>query len=192
MKGDFTMDESLWIADSDKTNYPKLNKNEKADVCIIGGGITGAVTAYLLAKKGINVIVLEKDKVGMGVTSKSTAKLTSQHGLFYSYLYNSYGKEVAKAYLESNEEGIKLAEKIINDEKIECDFEKRDAYVFATCESELEKIKQEIKVVNELGFNADYVESIKIPVEKTLGAIRFKNQAQFNSIKYVVELSPFL
>jgi len=188
MKGDFTMDESLWIADSNKTNYPKLNKNEKADVCIIGGGITGAVTAYLLAKKGINVIVLEKDKVGMGVTSKSTAKLTIQHGLFYSYLYNSYGKEVAKEYLESNEEGIKLAEKIINDEKIECDFEKRDAYVFATCESELEKIKQEIKVVNELGFNADYVESIKIPVEKTLGAIRFKNQAQFNSRKYVVEL----
>ena len=182
------MDESLWIAESNKTNYPKLSKAEKAEVCIVGGGITGAVTAYLLAKKGIKVIVLEKDKVAMGVTAKSTAKLTSQHGLFYTYLNDSYGQDVAKKYLYSNEEGIKLAEKIINDEKIDCDYEKRDAYVFATCQSELEKIKKEIGVLKDIGYDAEFVENVDIPVDKCLGAIRFKNQAQFNSRKYVVQL----
>lgn len=90
-----------------------MEKNEKADVCVIGGGIVGAITAYLLTKKGLNVIVLEKDKLCMGVTANSTAKLTSQHGLFYKYLYDEYGADFAKLYLESNEKGIKLAEEII-------------------------------------------------------------------------------
>lgn len=182
------MEESLWINESKKTNYPKLNNNEKTDVCIVGGGIVGAVTAYLLAKKGVKVIVLEKDKVGMGVTAKSTAKLTSQHGLLYYYLVKQYGENVAKKYLESNEEGIKLAEKIINNEKIDCDYEKRDSYVFAACESELEKIKQEVDILNRIGYNAEFTENIDIPVEKCLGAIKFKDQAQFNSRKYTIEL----
>ena len=77
------MEESLWISGTKKTNYQTLEKDEKADVCVIGGGIVGAITAYLLTKKGLNVIVLEKDKLCMGVTANSTAKLTSQHGFYY-------------------------------------------------------------------------------------------------------------
>jgi len=179
---------SLWIADSNQTNYPTLSRDEIADVCIIGGGIVSAVTAYLLAKQGVNVIVLEKDKICSGVTANSTAKLTSQHGLFYKYLENEYGLNFAKKYLESNEEGIKLAEKIIKDENIDCNFEKQDAYVFATNGSELKKVKEEVEVVNKIGFNVEFVEDINIPVEKVLGGIKFPNQAQFNSRKYTVEL----
>ena len=182
------MDKSIWIEESKETNYPELNKNEKAEVCIIGGGIVGAITAYLLAKNGVSVIVLEKDKVCMGVTANSTAKLTSQHGLFYKYLENEYGLEYAKKYLESNEEGIKLAEEIINKEKISCDYEKKNAYVFATNQSELEKVKQEVEVLNKIGYEAKFVTDLGIPVDKCLGGIMFENQAQFNSRKYTVEL----
>jgi len=113
------LEESLWISGTKKTNYQTLEKDEKADVCVIGGGIVGAITAYLLTKKGLNVIVLEKDKLCMGVTANSTAKLTSQHGLFYKYLYDEYGADFAKLYLESNENGIKLAEEIIQNENNE-------------------------------------------------------------------------
>lgn len=182
------MEKSLWIVDSGETNYPKLNENIETEVCVIGGGIAGAVTAYLLRKDGVDVTVLEKDRICMGVTANSTAKLTSQHGLFYKYLADENGLEFAKKYLESNEEGIHLAERIIDEEKIDCDYEKKDAYVFATNESELEKVKQEIEVLNKIDFDAEFVENIDIPVQKILGAIRFKNQAQFNSRKYVVEL----
>lgn len=182
------MEKSLWVSDSNETNYPMLNCNEKADVCVIGGGIVGAVTAYLLVKNGLNVVILEKDRVCMGVTANSTAKLTSQHGLFYKYLADEFGLTYAKGYLESNEQGIKLAEKIIEEEKINCDFEKKDAYVFATDESELEKIKQEVDVLNKIGFDAEYIENVDIPVDNVLGAIKFKNQAQFNARKYTIKL----
>lgn len=124
----------------------------------------------------------------MGVTANSTAKLTSQHGLFYKYLENEYGLNFAKSYLESNEQGIQLAEEIIKKENIDCDFEKKDAYVFATNISELEKIKQEIEVLEKIGFNAEYIENIDIPTENVIGSIKFKNQAQFNARKYTIQL----
>lgn len=185
-----SLEKSLWVAKSKTTNYPTLNKGEIADVCIVGGGIVGAVTAYLLAKakKEMKIVVLEKDKLCMGVTANSTAKLTSQHGLFYKYLENEFGLNFAKKYLESNEEGIKLAEQIIKDENIDCDLEKKDAYTFATNSSELQKVKDEVETVNKLGFNAQFVEKVDIPVKKVLGAIKFPNQAQFNSRKYTIEL----
>ena len=142
----------------------------------------------MLIQKGLNVIVLEKSKICMGVTANSTAKLTSQHGLFYKYLENEYGLNFAKSYLESNEQGIQLAEEIVKKENIDCDFEKKDAYVFATNISELEKIKQEIEVLEKIGFNAEYIENIDIPAENVNGSIKFKNQAQFNARKYTIQL----
>lgn len=185
-----SLKKSLWMAKSENTNYPTLGKWEIADVCIVGGGIVGAVTAYLLAKsnKEIKVVVLEKGKLCMGVTANSTAKLTSQHGLFYNYLENEFGLNFAKKYLESNEEGIKLAKQIIKDENIDCDLEIKDAYTFATNSSELRKVKDEVETVNKLKFNAEFVEKVDIPVKKVLGAIRFPNQAQFNPRKYTTEL----
>ena len=182
------MEKSLWIVDSCETNYPELKEDINAEVCIIGGGIVGAITAYLLEKNGVNVVVLEKNKICMGVTANSTAKLTSQHGLFYKYLENENGLNFAKKYLESNEEGIKLAEKIIKEETIDCDYEKKDAYVFATNESELKKIEEEIDVLKRINYDAELEKNTDIPVEKCLGAVKFKNQAQFNSRKYVIEL----
>ncbi len=182
------MEKSLWIEDSGDTHYKRLEAGEDTDVCIVGGGIVGAVTAYLLTRAGVKTIILEKDKVCLGVTANSTAKLTSQHGLFYKYLEEEYGLEVAKKYLYSNEEGINLAEDIIKGEKIECGFEKKNSYVFATNEIELDKVKQEVETLNRIGYEAKYLTDVNIPIENVLGAVEFKNQAQFNARKYCIEV----
>lgn len=113
----------------------------------------------------------------------STAKITSQHGLFYDYLLQSQGEELAKQYLDANEQAIKNIGKIIKDENIECEFEKQDAYVYTSQETELEKIKREVESAKSLGMEAEFVEDISLPV-KSLGAVKFKNQAQFNPCKY--------
>lgn len=182
------MDNSFWIETTNKTNYPKLEKDTKVDVCIVGGGIVSAITAYLLMNSGLSVCVLEKNRVCTGVTANTTAKITSQHDLFYNYLANNFDLDFAKQYLNSNEEAISLIKSIIEKENIDCDFEMQDSYVFTTSKQEAEKIKAEVEVVNKLGLNAEYLTKIPLPIKDILAAVKFPNQAQFHARKYVLKL----
>ena len=180
---------SFWINSiKNNKNFEKLNSNIETDVCIIGAGIFGVTCAYYLSNLGYNVTVLEKYKVGKKTTGHSTSKITSQHGLFYTYLINSYGNKFAKDYLDANEEAIKNIKDIIDKEKISCDFEYQNSYVYTTKKSELNSIKKEVDAVTSLGFqNCDFVTKAGLPFD-IKGAVCFKNQAQFNALKYVLGL----
>lgn len=180
---------SYWIESvkSGKMEFPKLEEDKEVDVCIIGGGLTGITTAYYLSKTNLKVVVLEKYKVCEHASGNTTAKITSQHGLFYDYLIQSQGKEKAKQYLEANEQAIQNIETIVNEEKIDCNFERQDNYVYTLKQDEVMKIKKEVEAVNSLGFPAKFVPEIGLPF-RTLGAIKFPNQAQFNPCKYVLGL----
>lgn len=183
---------SYWVESTNLTNYPKIKENIKTDVCIIGGGITGISTAYLLSKESnLDITLLEADLMGMGVSANTTAKVTSQHGLIYDYLYNSFGKESMEAYLNSNEEAIRLIEKIIEDENIECNFTKEDAYVYTCKDQNDEKIKREVECLNSVGFEAEYVKESPLPFE-IVSAVKFKNQGQFHVRKYLLSLLKIL
>lgn len=177
---------SYWIESvkSEKEEFPKLEKNEKADVCIIGGGLTGITTAYYLSKTNLKVVVLEKYRICEHTSGNTTAKITSQHDLFYDYLIQSQGKEKAKQYLEANEQAIENISTIIQEENIDCDFERQDNYVYTLKQDDVIKIKKEVEAVNSLGFPAKFVTDVELPF-RTLGAIKFPNQAQFNPSKYV-------
>ena len=155
--------ESLWKKTQKclLENQKELEKECKADVCIIGGGITGISTAYYLSKEGKSTIILEREKLADKVTGNTTAKITSQHGLFYDYLLNDYGKDFAKKYYLANEEAIKNIEKIIKEENIDCDFEKQSAYVFTQDAKNIEKIKKEVSAVKSIGGEAEFVEKIE-------------------------------
>lgn len=200
------MDQSYWISSwiENKKQYPKLQKEETAEIAIIGGGLTGLTTAYYLTKAGKDVILVEKDSICNHTSGNTTAKITSQHGLFYNYLLQSVGKEQAKQYLEANETAIQKIENIIKEENIECDFERQDAYVFTQKQEEVEKIKKEVEALEYLGFHSEFVETIEVPIKekqkeekedkiniqkKVLGAIKFKNQAQFNPCLYAQGLA---
>lgn len=129
------------------------------------------------------MLYLIKIEFVIGVTAYTTGKITSQHGLFYNYLENKFGENTAKAYLETNENAIKSIKRIIDTEKIDCDFEFQNAFVYTNSEEKLEIIKKEIKTLNKMEFDAFFTEKTELPI-KTLGAIAFKNQAQFHARKY--------
>ena len=180
---------SYWV-DSTKNigkEYSSLGDNLEAEVCIIGGGITGVSTAYYLTKKGKKIVLLEKDQVCLKTSGNTTAKITSQHGLFYKYLLDSEGYEFAKKYYEANENAVKNIENIIKKENIDCDFEKQDAYIFTEKESEVQKIKDEVECVKKIGGNAEFTTKTNLPFS-IQGAIKFPDQAQFNPRKYVLGL----
>lgn len=167
-----------------KEKFPVLKNNIEVDVCIIGGGITGISTGYYLSEEEQKVAIIEKDVICSHTTGGSTGKITSQHGLIYNYLYNSNGKNFARKYFEANDNAIKNIENIINKENINCDFEKKNAYIYSRTSETLKKIKDEVKTAKDLGIDAHFVENINLPFD-ILGAIEFKNQAQFNIVEYV-------
>lgn len=179
---------SFWIENFKTKTYPKLEQNLNVDVCIIGGGITGISCGYYLTKNNLKVCILEKDKIMQKTSGHTTAKITSQHGLFYKYLYDSYGKDLAKKYLESNEEAISNIKNIIDLENIDCDFEYQNHYVYTTDENSVKKIKDEVDVLKKLDYDAKFLDKISLPMPNVKAAVEFHHQAQFNPIKYAQSL----
>lgn len=176
---------SLWLCEDLKSNSFKcLNNDISCDVCIVGAGIFGLTCGYYLSKLGLKVTIIDKSDIARKTTGHTTAKITSQHGLFYTYLVDTYGKQFAKDYLLANEEAIENIKNIIDAENINCDFENQSNFVYTTEEAEVDKIKKEVDCVNAIGFPANFVTKTGLPFEIT-GGIQFKNQAQFNPIKYV-------
>ncbi len=169
----------------------ELTENINADVCIIGGGITGISTAYELSKAGLKVVILEKDLLSRKATGNTTAKITSSHGLFYSYLANSFSIDYARKYLFANQTAIDNIEKNINTENIDCDFERKDSYIFTSSHKDIQKIQDEVSTVNFLGLPVEFTTTTPIPL-KICGSIKFPNQAQFHPRKYVAGLCNYI
>lgn len=174
---------SLWLDYLENKSLNKLEDNLSFDVCIIGAGIFGLTCAYYLSKAGLKVCVLEKDSIVSKTTGHTTAKVTSQHNLFYSYLIDTFGTTVAKDYLSANEEAINNIKKIIDDEKIKCDFEYQSNFVYTTNKTEVNQIKKEVEAVNSLGFPANFVTKTGLPFSIE-GAVQFPHQAQFNPVLF--------
>ena len=176
---------SLWLSDIENFSSDiNISTCSSSDVCVIGGGIFGISCAYYLSNSGLKVTVLEKDNIASKATGHTTAKITSQHGLFYTYLLNSYGEKFAKDYLFSNQQAIKNITTIINNENINCDLEKKSSFVYTTNPNDVKKLMQEVSVINSLGFSSKFVSDCSLPF-KILGAVEFENQSQFNPIKYI-------
>lgn len=175
---------SIWSAHLKFKDFPTLDGDKKTDVLVIGGGIAGILCAYKLKQRGVNCILLEADKICRGVTPNTTAKITSQHGFIFDKLIKSFGEEKTRMFLDANEKAIGEYRRLA--EKIPCDFENKDNLVYST--NNLRKVEKEISALAKLDFPAEFVGEIPVPVD-IVGAVKFRNQAQFNPLKLLSELS---
>lgn len=164
--------------------YGQLKKDIKTDVLIIGGGAAGLLTAYFLDKSGVNYILVEKGRICGGVTKNTTAKITFQHGLIYDKLIKSMGTEKAALYLESNRAALKKYYELC--QSIDCDFEKKNNYVYSA--DKPDKLEKEMNALNKIGYSAEFCDDVQLPF-KTVGAVCFHEQAQFNPMKFFCEIS---
>ena len=175
---------SVWSADSNFQRFPKLNKDIKTSVAIIGGGITGLLCAYMLKQKGVDCVILEADKICKGVTQNTTAKITSQHGLVYDKFIKKFGIEKTQMYLQANEKAINRYAELCKN--ISCEFERKDNYVYSVNNSKL--INNELHALVRIGYNPDFCTEIPVPIE-IAGAVMFPNQAQFNPLQFLSHIS---
>ena len=172
----------------EKQNFPQMEEDIQVDVCIIGAGLTGLTCGYYLGNN-TNLAIIDKSNICSGTSGKNTGKITSQHGLFYNYLYNSNGQEYAKKYFEANEKAIDRIEQIVKNEHIECEFKRAPAYVYTRQQIEKNKFEDEEFAINKINVNiAEFSTSTSGPIN-SIYAEKFKNQAQLNPVKYAYGLA---
>lgn len=176
--------ESIWEKTAKLPTFPTLENNIRVDVLVIGGGITGILTAHYLNQKGIDCVVVEKDRICSKTTSNTTAKITLQHGLCYDKIFKNHGFDITKAYYDANAEALREFEKL--SKTIECDYEKKDNYVYST--SNRKVLENELGTLLKIGCDADFQEELPLPIS-TVGAVRVKNQAQFHPLKFISKIA---
>ncbi len=172
--------ESIWQKSASLPSFPKLDGDVKTDVLIIGGGITGILTAYFLKQNGMDCILAEKHRICSGTTGHTTAKLTFQHGLLYHKLLKSNGADISRNYLEANRLAFQIYAELC--EKIDCDYERKDNYVYSVGDRSL--LEQEMAALSKIGYPAKLCEKLPLPFQ-TAGAVMFPNQAQFHPLKFL-------
>lgn len=175
-------DHSLWTA-AERPSYPPLTSQTRVDVAIVGAGIVGLTAALRLQEAGRSVAVIEALRVGRQVTGRSSAKVTSQHGLIYARLVKSFGRRTALAYAEANEAGLDRIATTVSALGIDCSFERRAAYTYTTREEGLAEIRAEVEVAQSLGLPARFVDASPLPLPID-GAVVFDGQAQFDPYAY--------
>lgn len=179
---------SLWIDTTPQTAYPALDRRLKVDVAIVGGGITGLTAAAFLKHSGLSVAVLEGNRVALGTTGNTTAKVTALHGLTYDTLISKHGEEAAGIYAEANRVALEYIVQLVSDRAIDCDFRRMPAFTYAESAEHLDKIEAEVKAAQRLGFAAELVHETPLPFA-VAGAIRFDDQAMFHPRKYALALA---
>lgn len=179
--------ESLWIKQKKENGFKIKGSDEhpvsgRYDVIVIGAGMAGILIAYYLQEAGKNVLVLEADTIASGQTEKTTAKITSQHGLKYRKLIRTVGRKKATLYSKANEEALKEYERLIKREKIDCQFRKAPAYLYTQKDKCV--IQKEAEAAESIGIDCYYCKDTELPFS-VKAALCFRNQAQFSPLEFI-------
>jgi glycine/D-amino acid oxidase-like deaminating enzyme/nitrite reductase/ring-hydroxylating ferredoxin subunit len=188
--GDFTSGANIscWFDKGIVTNdFSKMGSSHETDVVIIGGGIAGLTAAYCIACSGKKVIVVEDGFIGSGETGRTTAQIATALDQRYYMMEDTFGREETKLIAESHVTAINFIEATILKEKISCDFERLNGYLFLHPSDKKENLEKEFDALCRSGINAVMMERTPgIPYEKD--SILFQDQAQFQPMKYILGL----
>lgn len=180
-----------WSDSKPSRKFPALGRNLRVDVVVVGGGITGATAAYLLKQAGATVALLERDRCISAETAHTTAHLTYVTDRRLSELAKELGRDHAQATWDAGSAAIDKIKEIIDHGAIRCEFAWVPGYLHVPkgakvdLESERSRLQQDADLARELGFEAQYQESVPF---LQIPGIRFANQAKFHPALYVASL----
>ncbi len=179
--------EPYWREGVQLPTFPPMEEDQRVDVAIVGGGITGITAAYLLIKEGVKVALVEADRLLNGTTGHTTAKVTAQHGLIYHEFLQHLGVEKTRGYYEANTESIDFIRTTIREAQIECDWHEEDAYLYATTDLYAKKLEKELTAYRKLSIEGGLSDTIPLGLS-VQNALSMKHQGQFHPLKYLSHL----
>ncbi len=175
---------SIWEDTAKRVHFDALNGNKNTDVLIIGGGIAGLLCAYKLKNAGVDCMIVEATEICGGITENTTAKITLGHGLIYDQMIKRFGEDKARLYVDAQNKAIKEYARLC--ESIDCDFERRDNYVYSL--SDRKKIEKEVAALNCIGVKSEFSDARELSF-KVAGAVCVKDQAQFHPLKFLYTIA---
>lgn len=180
---------SFWMDDIPAIEAPPLTADARCNVVVVGSGIAGLSTAYELSRFDRSVIVIDRGRIGYGMTARTTAHLATELDDFYSELIRVRGEDEARIYHDSQVAAVNRVEAICRDEGIEADFTRLDGYLFPAEEAHRADLEEEYEACRRLGVEVEWAERAPIPGADTGRCLRFPNQARFHPIKYLAGLA---
>jgi glycine/D-amino acid oxidase-like deaminating enzyme/nitrite reductase/ring-hydroxylating ferredoxin subunit len=188
-RGDEGKTVSYWEASAGELQNSSLNESIETDVCIVGGGISGLTVGYLLAKAGRKVIVIDDGVIGGGETARTTAHLSNALDDRIYRVEKWHGEEKARLAVQAHGAAIGEIERIIEAEKIDCDFSRVDGYLIEAKDGE-DDLNKEIEAAHRVGFTeVEWAERAPIKDFDSGKCLRFPRQGQFHVLKYLSDLA---
>lgn len=174
---------SVWQRDRSLPEHPALTGEVRTDVLVIGGGLAGLLTAWELQQRGVDVVLVEKNRICSATTAHTTAKITAQHGLIYQKLIRSIGNEGAAQYYRANAEAAERLKELCK--RFGVPMEEKANFVYS---SSREKLGAEVAALESLKIPAIFEETPPLPIS-TAGAVGIPGQAQFHPLKLAEHLA---
>ncbi|WP_309891084.1 FAD-dependent oxidoreductase [Archangium sp.] len=179
---------SLWTMTAPARRYPALQGDLEVDVVVIGGGIAGLTTAYLLKQQGKRVAVVEMHRLLTGQTGQTTAHLTELLDTPYAQLLSDFGEKGARLAAESTRAAIEKIAGLVERLRISCGFQRVPAYRYAETDSEARDLEREMSAARQAGLMCSLTEQVPLPYPVKL-ALRVEDQAQFHPREYLLALA---
>jgi glycine/D-amino acid oxidase-like deaminating enzyme/nitrite reductase/ring-hydroxylating ferredoxin subunit len=190
MQSDSGHTTSVWMANTEVPQFQPLNQDLRTNVCVIGAGIAGMTTAYLLARAGRAVVLIDDGPIGGGETGRTTAHLTAALDDRYYNIAKLHGEEGARLAAESHMSAIHRIETIASMEDIDCDFERVEGYLFLGGDGQRKELERELEATHHAGINdTQLIDRIPFSFWDSGPALRFPRQATFHPLKYLKGLA---
>ncbi len=174
---------SIWTS-FERPNFNTQHGDIKTDVLIIGGGMCGVLCAYMLQKAGVDCALAEAGEICSGITDKTTAKITYQHGLIYSKISDRYGIEKARLYYESQKNAFDRLCSMASG--MDDNFEMCNSFVYSLQNAFI--IEKELNIMNKIGCKAEFCKKTELPFS-VAGAVKVQNQARFHPLKFIYAIA---
>jgi glycine/D-amino acid oxidase-like deaminating enzyme/nitrite reductase/ring-hydroxylating ferredoxin subunit len=174
-----------WIRTSNLPTYAALDRNVAVDVAVIGGGLVGITTAYLLKSAGLTVALLERGRCASIDTGHTTAHLTMVTDAFITDLVDKFGRDTATAVWDAGRTAIDRVQAHIEFEDIDCDFRRVPGFLHLASTGSrlsLDDLRRHAELAASLGFAATYVDNVP---GVSMPGVRFDDQALFHPRKYL-------
>jgi glycine/D-amino acid oxidase-like deaminating enzyme/nitrite reductase/ring-hydroxylating ferredoxin subunit len=183
---------TIWQDTAPPARRPKLDGNQTCDVCVVGAGTAGLMTAYELVREGRSVVIIDDGPICGGETERTTAHLANAMDDRFYHLEKLHGLEGSRLAAQSHGAAISRIETIAREENVDCDFGRLDGYLFQPPGTSPEQLRKEFEAAERAGMLVESIARAPLPSFDTGPALRFPNQGQFHPLKFLSAIAAII